>query len=119
MTGQGQLRLLGVSDVPRPKPIPRGEAGKRDAALDLLQAQRSEIIGVALVIARRIAKRRGRVTSVQVFEQLRADGWGPRMMKLDPRWMGPVFRAGNGWVRDGYENTGSHKRPVAVWRIRE
>ena len=37
---------------------------------------------------------------------------------IDPRWMGAVFRKDKTFVADGYETTGSHGRPVRVWRLR-
>ena len=117
MTGQGQLSFGDVSDVPRPKPIPRGEAGKRDAALDLIKKHRKELIVEGRKVAHRIASSRGRVSSTDVFKAMEANGWGPRMAAYDRRWMGPVFFSKD-WEQIGTENTGSHKRPVAVWRIR-
>jgi hypothetical protein len=92
------------------------EAEARDAALDMLAAVRCELVMAAREAALQLAAANGRVTSTEVFAKLRAEGWGPKIAEADPRWMGVVFRTKAGWERIGWETTGSHKRPVAVWK---
>lgn len=93
----------------------QGELFERDRVLDCLEDVRAELIDAATVAARIICERRGSVTSVQVFRYLRECGYGRRLDAVDPRWMGAVFRSGKGWKRVGWDQTGSHGRPVAVW----
>ena len=92
------------------------EKKKRDEALDLLEERRAELIAVAKKTALDIALRTGTVTSTEVFERLRNEGWGAHLDAVDPRFMGAVFRKGGGWERVGYVQIGSHGRPVAQWR---
>ena len=87
----------------------------RDTALDMLEQARSGLITAAKTQASIIYLTNGRVTSVEVTEAMRAAGHGAAMAGVDPRWMGAVFRSGTGWVRIGWEPTGSHSRPVAIW----
>jgi hypothetical protein len=91
------------------------EDAKRDFALDLLEKTRSSLISAARTEAHAIYVTNGRVTSVEVMAAMKAAGHGAAMANVDPRWMGAVFRKGEGWVRVGWEQTGSHSRPVAIW----
>lgn len=98
------------------------QAQARDAALDLLQRHRSELIRHARAVAINIAWARGEVSSTEVWEELRRRGEVDLWLKyamaaVDPRWMGVVFR--HGWKRLRWTSTGSHKRPVAVWVLSE
>lgn len=90
------------------------ELQARDEALRLLAERRAFLIAVATEHANAIAYARGSVTITEVRAALRGD---PRVTvydrKLDPRWVGVVFR--RGWVRIGWEPTGSHGRPVPRW----
>ena len=87
----------------------------RDQALDRLEATRADLLVAARAMAAAICAIKGRVTSVEVMAQLRLQGYGPELDAADTRWLGAVFWRG-GWTRIGYEPTGSHGRPVAIWR---
>ena len=91
------------------------ETARRDDVLDALEEVRQGLVREAKKIAVQLARQRGRVTSVEVWQAMLAYGYEEQLKGYDPRWMGCVFRTG--WVRDGYESTGSHKRPVAIWRL--
>lgn len=93
------------------------EAAARDRALDLLEEHRAPMIEMAKMIAEWIAKKKGRVTSTDVICELRARGYGELLDSVDKRFLGAVFRAGKGWKRIGFESTGSHRRPVSIWRL--
>lgn len=90
------------------------ERRKRDAALDLLDKRRAELIARAHQIATYFCRENGTVTSPQVIAELKKEG-APGLDEVDPRFMGAVFRAGRGWRRIGYRAAGSHARPVSVW----
>jgi hypothetical protein len=92
------------------------EDSKRDAALDLLKKSRGSLIAAAKIQANTICRARGRVTSVEVAKAMKAAGYVGAMAKVDLRWMGAVFRGGSEWTRVGWEMTGSHSRPVTIWR---
>jgi hypothetical protein len=97
------------------------EAAKRDKVLDALAATRRELVCMARVFATVIVNKAGRVTSPEVMREMRDRGWGPKMDLVDPRFMGVVFRRVKGapqvWERLGWENGGSHCRPVAIWGL--
>lgn len=93
------------------------EAQARDAALDKLATYRAGLVDIARAIAISLAKKRRRITSVEVFAEMRAQGYDEALDAVDPRWMGAVFNEGI-WKREGFETTGSHKRPVAIWSLR-
>ncbi len=90
----------------------------RDIELDRLATTRAHLVSSARQIAWKIATLEGRVTSPEVIAAMRTAGYGPQMDRVDPRFMGVVFRAGNRWERLGWENKGSHARPVAIWGLR-
>ncbi len=94
------------------------ETAARDAALDLLEEHRAPLIEIARAVAQELAIRHGRVTSPDVVQELRARGYGDMIDAVDKRFMGAVFRSGNGWERIGFENLGSHRQPISVWRKR-
>jgi len=97
--------------------IAPSEAEKRDEALALLETTRANLIAAAKIIATRIARQNGRVTSPEVLKLLReSPAWAGLVAEVDPRFMGPVFR--KGWTRIGYSSEGSHNRPVAVWALK-
>lgn len=93
------------------------ETRERDAALNLLEQIREELVVKAKAIAVRIAHVQGRVTSVEVSRELWRD-YPEAMQGVDARFLGCVFRDGGQWERLGWESTGSHRRPVAIWRLR-
>lgn len=95
---------------------PGAEEAARDAALDNLEAYRGALCEVGRETAVELAQQRGRVTSVEVFSEMRARGYDEAMDAVDPRWMGVVFRE-KIWRRHGWEQTGSHRRPVAIWEL--
>lgn len=120
--------VFGVQQVIAARPIkPRRKRGApgpadvesaaRDEALDALEAARAALVAEAHKIAVQLARQRGRVTSVEVWHAMIAYGYEDQLKGYDPRWMGCIFRAGKGWERAGWESTGSHKRPVAIWRL--
>ena len=92
------------------------EIEKRDRVLDALAERRRELVARARELAESIARERGRVTAPDVFAALRAAGVD--LGGHDPRWMGAVFNRGR-WRRVGWQSTGSHARPVAVWELDE
>lgn len=93
---------------------PRTEREKRDDVLDALAECRARAVALAREAAVAIERERGSVTSPQVLARLRERGHGPLLDSIDRRFMGVVFN--RGWERVGWENAGSHARPVAVWR---
>lgn len=92
------------------------ETAKREYAIDQLKRWRAGLVEIGRETAIRLAQQRSRITSVEVFAELRAQGYDEALDACDPRWMGAVFNE-DIWVRDGWEQTGSHKRPVAIWRL--
>lgn len=96
---------------------PDVEAAARDAALAVLAERRAGLVAEARAIAIQIAKDRGRVTSVEVFATMRAFGYDEQLDAVDPRWIGCIWREELLWERVGFEGTGSHKRPVSIWRL--
>jgi len=110
----GQLGLFGRLPPEPPEPT---EGEKRDHALDVLRRHRGEIIEAAVAVAVHIATERGRVTSTEVLAIMRLDAeWAAKVEAADRRFMGPVFRR-KMWTRLGWEETGSHGRPVAIWAL--
>jgi len=89
------------------------EAQARDLALDRLAESRADLIAVAQKIAKQLCQTHGQVTSPEVLRVMRQQGYGGMLDKVDRRFMGCVFC--RGWRRIGYENSGSHGRPVSVW----
>lgn len=94
------------------------ELEARDHALDTTINSRATLIAVAKAYALGIANANGSVTSVEVVALMRHNGWGPELDAHDRRWLGNVFRSGEGWRRMGWRNGGSHGRPIAVWARR-
>lgn len=88
----------------------------RDAALDLFETFRPQLLAEARTIALQFAKEKGRVTSSEVIERMVAK-FPQAMASVDHRFMGGVFRGG--WERIGFEPSGSHCRPVSVWKLKE
>lgn len=97
---------------------PAKERAKRDTALNLLESTRGEIIEAARQAAFDLFQENGRVSAPEVFALMKERGYEDALSKVDPRFMGAVFRSGGGWRRLGYENKGSHSRPVSVWTRR-
>ena len=90
---------------------------QRDAALSKLAQSRTELVEKSREIAIRLADQKGTVTSTEVFAVLEAELTGELLKtfkEVDPRFMGVVFRSG--WVRVGLTSSGSHARPVSVWK---
>ncbi|MDQ3170305.1 MAG: hypothetical protein M3Q55_09235 [Acidobacteriota bacterium] len=103
-------------DIPVPIRAPDAVAvAERDRALDLLALARASLITEACKVALSIARSNGRVTSVEVVDAMKRLGFTASLAAHDRRWLGAVFRKGGGWRRLGYEPTGSHARPVAIW----
>lgn len=91
------------------------EAEKRNGILDTLASTRANLVKLATEVAKKLACANGTVTSVQVFAKL--EEMNVDIRSMDKRWMGAVFRADRGWKRVGWDPSGSHSRPVAVWEI--
>lgn len=106
-----QLRL-----VPDDERAPTSAQLARDARAALRAEARALLVRDGVEVAREILAERGRVTSVEVRARMIARGLIHREAPygLDPRWIGAVF-SGLGLVRIGWEPTGSHGRPVAIW----
>ena len=93
------------------------EIDKRNAALDLLEKHRSELINAGKDAAHKIARFYGCVTSADVMEYLKTTEHKETIAKVDPRFLGAIFRS-NTWRKIGYENKGSHARPISIWELR-
>lgn len=83
----------------------------RDVALALLEDYREDKIEMCYQIARRIAREEGKVSSTDVLLFVKKNDL---LNGSDARLLGPVFRRA-GWKAIGWENSGSHGRPVKVW----
>lgn len=126
-TDPNQMGLFGSGD-PLPGLVPRRKRGSpgpdhletmgKDSALDNLEASRIGLVEIGRSVAIQLAMNRKRITSVEVFSALRAYGYDDALDAADPRWMGVVFRE-DIWQREGWETTGSHKRPVAIWSLKD
>ncbi len=92
---------------------------QRDQALERLERSRAELIEIARTVAITLWAMNGRVTSTEVLAALRDQGYGVWIDSVDKRFMGAVFRPKSGWVRVGWEHTGSHGRPVAIWKMED
>lgn len=93
----------------------------RDRALDNFEASSASLVARGRAVAIEIARRCGVVTSPQVMRALQQEAAGDewlagKLAAADPRWLGAVFRSG--WIRSGWSSTGSHKRPVPIWKWR-
>jgi hypothetical protein len=88
------------------------ESQKRDTALSRLEHHRRELVILAREIAISHSHTYKRVSSTDVLRIMRAGGV---ITDEDPRFLGCVFR-GKEWEPIGWESTGSHRRPVRVWR---
>lgn len=73
---------------------------------------REELIAAARIVAEKIYMAKGRVTGPEVLRALEKS-LADKMQRVDHRFVGVVFK--RGWKRIGYENTGSHCRPVSIW----
>ncbi len=95
------------------------EVQKRDKVLDQLAETRTKLMSAARATARCMAEAGQEVTSPAVVEQMRVQGYGPELDRVDLRFMGPVFR--RGWKRVGYllgrNSPGSHARAVVIWEL--
>lgn len=88
----------------------------KDAALNLLEEKRAELISCATQIAQEIARQQGTVTSPAVLARLQEE-FPEAVAGVDRRFMGAVFRRNRGWTRVGWAAQGSHSRPVSVWKL--
>ena len=107
-------------DTPSPLQSAAEKQQGRDAALALLEQARSGLIEHAFTCACLINSQKWSVSATDVWEvlygQAKLDDNLAHWLKVaDPRWMGAVFRESRGWTRVRWEESGSHKRPVAVW----
>jgi hypothetical protein len=97
------------------------EGQKRDLVLKQLAESRSYLVGRGYDVAIKIVKVAGTVSSTDVWKELRDlalhdDELRISLDEADPRWMGAVFNR-KCWERVKWVSEGSHKRPVAVWRL--
>lgn len=106
----------GLFEDEPPSKVAPTEREKLDAIMVTMEATRGFLIETAREIAFDLVRKHGTVTSVEVFRAMRDQGYEALLKAVDPRWMGAVFRTG-GWVRDGYKDSGSHCRPVSVWKL--
>jgi len=93
------------------------ETAKRDAALELLEKYRSELIIAGKNAAHKLATFNGQVSSPDVIEYLKHTGFADLLSKVDKRFMGAVFRTGE-FERIGFANRGSHAQPISVWKLK-
>lgn len=95
------------------------EIQKRDKVMDQLTETRTKLVAAARDIARGMAQDGQRVTSPDVVEQMRAQGYGPEIDRVDLRFMGPVFRRGWREVGSliGRASPASHSRRVVIWEL--
>ena len=91
------------------------ERQKLDRIIELHEEHRADLIQIAQLVADSIEQLNGRVTSPEVVSKMRALGMGEVLDNVDRRFLGAVFRR-PGWERVGFENKGSHARPVAIWK---
>lgn len=84
---------------------------QRDAGIVQAARGAANLVEVAKRYALALAQKNGRVSSTDVLEAMRQAGY--EVDKAEKRFMGAVFR--KDWKRIGYENSGSHNRPVSVW----
>ena len=85
----------------------------KEKVLNTLEVVRAELIDQAKTIAEEIADIKGTVNSSEVVYEMRLRGIGAVDL-VDKRFMGAVFR--KGWERVGFSPTGSHSRPISIWR---
>lgn len=94
------------------------EFKKRDSALELLREHRAALIDVARNIAITLARKNKTVTSTEVIKTMKEKGFESYVEKYDKRFLGAVFTDKKTWTKVGYDNSGSHGRPVSVWRLK-
>jgi len=90
------------------------EGAARDAALDLLEETRADLITLGRCIAKELANRDGSTCSPRVLREMKSRG--VPLQDYDGRWAGAIFRPKTEWRKTGemvFE--GSHKRPVPLW----
>jgi hypothetical protein len=109
--------------APRSKFTPSVEEAKKNSGIEQVSKGYADLIAAGIPIAMRICEERGRVTSVEVEAEMLSDSrYASRMAEIpvgettpERRWLGHIFQRG-GWKRFGYEPTGSHGRPVSIWK---
>lgn len=82
----------------------------------MFEEHKGDLVAIAREIALELHAVRGKVSSPEVLEVMRERGMQKQLANADARFMGCVFR--KGWERIGMQNTGSHRRPVSVWKRR-
>lgn len=95
------------------------EGAARDEALKRVERGNSQLVFIALPIARDMARKDGEVTSTALWRRLNDMAEHDENLRgllddADPRWMGAIFNRRE-WHRKGWRPEGSHKRPVSVW----
>lgn len=93
------------------------ERQKRNTILKALQAERRVLVQAGREVARYLFQSYGKpVTAGDVYsflESTEGEAFLTLLRKHDKRWLGAVFVYG--WQKVGYEYSGSHCRPVALW----
>lgn len=95
------------------------QAQERERNLDLFETHRANELAVARAVAHHLAIKTGRTTSPEVLTEMRRLGYGNLLEGKDLRFMGAVFRSGDVWKKLGYSDTGSHRRPVPIWGLKQ
>ena len=80
---------LGLFDPPPPLPLER-EAIARDAALDLLELHRPNLVAIGKATALQLVLANGQVSCPEVLQHMRANGHAAAMDAVDPRWSGAI-----------------------------
>lgn len=95
--------------------LPNVDQGQlRDAALDLLEERRAELVAAGRLIAADLARRDGSTCAPRVLKEMRAQGYE---IEKRPMWSGCLFR-GAGWRKTGrFVHEGSHRRPAPLWEL--
>lgn len=90
-----------------------------ERALAWMSEVHDDLISLSRDIAPRLAVQRGDVDSVDVFEVLRAAGFGEAELRRGEskgRWMGAAIQRCPGLKNSGKtRKKGSHLRPVTIW----
>ena len=92
---------------------------ERDRYLDLFEIHRATPVALGRATAHFLAMKNGSTTSPQVIAEMRRLGYGRMLDENDRRFMGAVFRGGKVWEKLGYSDSGSHRRPVPIWGLKQ
>lgn len=90
------------------------ETKQRDIGIKRAALASREAVRIAHDIAMELVRANGRVTSPEVLREFGKRH--PDELPAERRFMGAVFSAKT-WLPLGWETTGSHRRPVRIWRL--